>query len=183
MDGTLPRERSVYMEDPQLIPYRESLDERGTFQKILDPRNQAVYGLKDFSAVEMFTTITKKHGIRGMHIQIQPYASRKIVWVTKGEIFDVVINVSAGENQGRVHTFKLSEDIKKFLYVPSNYAHGFQALTDNATVNYLTDSEYKSEFDKGFHMASFNSIWPHEPSVLSPRDWTFPSFEEFCENI
>jgi dTDP-4-dehydrorhamnose 3,5-epimerase len=103
--------------------------------------------------------------------------------VTKGEIFDVIINVSAGENRGKVHTFKLSEDIKKFLYVPSNYAHGFQALTDNATVNYLTDNEYKSEFDKGFHMASFNSIWPHEPSVLSLRDWNFPTFEEFCENI
>ena len=83
VDSTLSRERGAYMEDPRLIPFREFLDERGTFQKILDPRNQAVYGLNDFSAVEVFTTTTKKHGIRGMHVQIQPYASRKIVWVTK----------------------------------------------------------------------------------------------------
>lgn len=165
------------METPRLIHTKMLLDQRGYFQKILSQDILRNVGIPSFKAVEMFSTSTKRFGVRGMHVQVSPHESRKIVWVTQGEIIDLVVNIYSG----MVYTFKLGEESHSALYVPINFAHGFQVLTKKATVNYLTDSEYNRECDVGFHPTSFGFDWPKPVRFLSERDQRLTSFKEFRE--
>ncbi len=164
------------MDDPLLIYVNKNNDERGYFQKILDPVNLRNSGVRTFKAVEMLTTSTIKHGVRGMHIQMPPYQSRKIVWVTSGEILDVLVDLRSK----RVFTFELRDETEFALYVPANFAHGFQVLSDAAIVNYLIDSQYNQEFDTGFNPLTFGFQWPKPVSVMSARDKNLKHFEDFC---
>jgi len=165
------------METPKLINVKKLIDERGYFQKILSQDKLRSIGLPNFEALEMFSTSTKQYGVRGMHVQVSPYASRKIVWVTHGEIIDVVVDVQSGV----VRTFKLSVKTNSALYIPRNFAHGFQVLTKEATVNYLTDAEYSEECDLGFHAQSFDYEWPKPIRFLSERDQKLQTYRKFRE--
>ena len=170
------------MEFPRLIETKLSHDERGSFKKILSLELAQSSGIGSFHAVEMFTSQTKLHGIRGMHIQGEPKSSRKIIWVSRGKILDVVVNVDFGPEYGKIHKFELDENSNFALYVPASHAHGFQALSNNAVVNYLTDCEYAKDYDFGFHPESFDFKWPYAASVMSYRDSSLPPFGEFGGN-
>lgn len=167
------------METPRLISVDKLIDNRGYFQKILSQDKLRSIGIPNFEALEMFSTSTKKYGVRGMHVQISPQASRKIVWVTEGEIIDVVVDIQSCVTR----TFKLSAKTSKALYVPANFAHGFQVLTKRATVNYLTDAEYSRECDVGFHVKSFGYQWPKPIRYLSERDQKLQDFREFHDEF
>jgi dTDP-4-dehydrorhamnose 3,5-epimerase len=168
---------SIVTEQPTLISVSKVEDARGYFQKFLDPRKLCHHGIAKFQALEMFSTSTKKYGIRGMHIQVSPHQSRKIVWVGSGEILDVLVDVISGE----VYTFELHENSELVLYIPPNFAHGFQAMADGTQVNYVTDARYNKECDTGFNPFSFGFKWPKPVSVLSERDQKLMDFEGFCE--
>lgn len=165
------------MKTPVLTNMRKTLDKRGDFKKILDQDVLQNMGIEFFRAVEMFSSTTKKFGVRGMHIQGQPNKCRKLIWVTKGCILDVVVNVQSGE----VFSFYMDDSLDKVLYVPENFAHGFQALSDKATVNYLTDAKYDPKSDTGFHVESFGFNWPEPIGVISERDQNLANFKEFNE--
>lgn len=163
------------MNKPLLVTASRMVDNRGYFQKILDPVKLGETGIDEFRASEMFTTVTKQNGIRGMHIQVSPCASRKLIWVTQGEILDVVVDTGSKE----IFTFDLNENAENLLYVPHNFAHGFQVLSSSATVNYLTDVPYCGESDVGFNPLTFGFKWPRPVSVLSNRDQSLPSLKDF----
>jgi dTDP-4-dehydrorhamnose 3,5-epimerase len=164
------------MELPKLLTVKKITDERGYFQKILSQSLQRELGIEEFRALEMFSTSTTRYGVRGMHIQVPPCETRKILWVSQGEIIDVLVDVNSGE----IFTFKLNENSERALYIPNSFAHGFQVISDNATVNYLTDNEFNQEFDSGFHFNSFGFTWPKPIGVVSKKDQGLASFKEFC---
>jgi dTDP-4-dehydrorhamnose 3,5-epimerase len=163
------------MNKPILFTSARMNDSRGYFKKILNPIKLREFGIQEFRASEMFTTVTRQNGIRGMHIQVSPCASRKLIWVTQGEILDVVVDTGSKE----IFTFDLSENAENLLYVPHNLAHGFQVLSSSATVNYLTDVPYCEASDVGFNPLTFGFKWPRPVSVVSNRDQRLPSLRDF----
>lgn len=166
------------MDEPKLINHNFYRDSRGFFRKVLDQEHLRETGIETFQASEMFTTSTKRYGVRGMHVQIEPFASRKLVWVTEGEILDVLVNLRTKT----VFTFELSRDCRQMLYIPRHFAHGFQVLSRNATLNYLTDVEYNRQYDTGFHVKSFDFNWPKPIGAISERDQNLADFKEFNES-
>jgi len=165
------------MNKPLLVTASRIVDNRGYFQKILDSIRLEESGIDEFRASEMFTTVTRQNGIRGMHVQISPVASRKLIWVTQGKILDVIVDLNSRE----VFTFDLNENSENLLYVPANFAHGFQVLSSSATVNYLTDVAYCRDSDVGFNPLTFDFKWPRPVSIMSNRDQSLPSFRDFCD--
>jgi dTDP-4-dehydrorhamnose 3,5-epimerase len=83
------------------------------------------------------STNDKKYTFRGLHYQNNPRQT-KCIKVIKGKILDIWVDLDTRE----VRTFRL--DNTEFLFVPSNYAHGFLTLEDNTIVTYLVNGEYNS---------------------------------------
>jgi dTDP-4-dehydrorhamnose 3,5-epimerase len=76
-----------------------------------------------------------------MHLQMQPFAQAKLIRVCYGEIIDVAVDCRpASESFGKHVAVRLSGKNKRQLWIPEGFAHGFQVLSDECTVNYLVNA-------------------------------------------
>lgn len=162
-------------DQPVLFPAFHMSDARGTFSK---PYSHA-YGGVPFTIRELFWSTSAKGAVRGMHFQLPPSATAKLVWVSAGEIVDVLVDIRQGPDYGTVFQYHLSAERGAALLVPVGFAHGFQALTDGALVNYAQDREFDGAADAGINWRSMDFEWPLEPTVTSPRDDALPSLSDF----
>jgi dTDP-4-dehydrorhamnose 3,5-epimerase len=97
-------------------------------------------------------------------------------------MYDVIIDLRADSS-----TFKqwlgveLTSEDTKALYVPANFAHGFQTLVDNTEVSYHTSSYYQPSSERGVRWddPAFNISWPDiESRIIVARDREYPDFEK-----
>jgi dTDP-4-dehydrorhamnose 3,5-epimerase len=75
----------------------------------------------------------------------------------------------------------LTGDDTKALYVPPNFAHGFQTLQDNTEVSYHTSAYYQPASERGVRWddAAFNITWPQTGArIINARDRELPDFEK-----
>jgi len=65
------------------------------------------------------------------------------------------------------------------LYVPEMFAHGYQALTDDAEVVYQVGEFYTPGYEKGlrYNDPFFNIEWPLDVTVISDKDASWPLLE------
>ena len=92
---------------------------------------------------------SSKGVLRGLHYQLPPKAQGKLVRVTLGEVFDVVVDIrKASPTFGQWVGEVLSAENKKQLWIPEGFAHGFLTLSETAEVLYKTTDYYAPEFER-----------------------------------
>lgn len=112
--------------------------------------------------------------LRGMHFQIK-YPQGKLVRVTKGEVYDVAVDIRPGSA-----TYKqwegayLSAENKRQLYIPPGFAHGFLVISETAEFCYKCSEFYHPE-DEGrlkWNDPELGIDWPAEGMeiLLSEKD-------------
>jgi len=86
--------------------------------------------------------------LRGLHYQVK-HAQGKLVRVTQGAVFDVVVDIRQGSPMfGKWFGLELSAENKKQLWVPEGLAHGFLVTSENAEFLYKTTDYYHPEFER-----------------------------------
>jgi dTDP-4-dehydrorhamnose 3,5-epimerase len=119
-------------------------DFRGSFMESFNKRDFKNLTGIDADFVQDNHSISKRGVIRGLHYQIKN-PQGKLVRVTKGSIYDVVVDMrrsSAGF--GHWHGVMLSEENRNQFWIPPGFAHGFKVLSEVAEVQYkVTDYQYK----------------------------------------
>ncbi len=124
---------------------------------------------------------SKKGVIRGMHFQKPPKSQSKLVFVTKGEIFDVVVDIRRDSSTfGKWIGETLSETNHKLLYVPEGFAHGFCVLSQEAEIFYKTSKEYSPEHDNGiiWNDPEIDISWPIDNPIISKKDLNLPLLKD-----
>ncbi len=88
------------------------------------------------------------HGIlRGLHYQTQN-TQGKLVRVTKGEVFDVAVDMRKDSATfGQWVGVLLSAENKRQLWVPEGFAHGFYVTSDEAEFVYKCTDYYNPNGD------------------------------------
>jgi dTDP-4-dehydrorhamnose 3,5-epimerase len=162
-----------------IIDLEPQHDERGYFARSICRDEFAKRGLHvDF--VQCNISFNRIRGIlRGMHYQAAPHAEVKLIRVTAGEIFDVIVDVRPESPAfGKWLAVELSAKKPRMLYVPKVLAHGFITLSDATEVFYQMGNFYHPHSACGFRWNDpfFNIRWPVEPSVISQRDSGYPDF-------
>ena len=168
--------KGAFVIEPEIIK-----DERGFFARTFCREEFAAHGLNPNVAQCNISFNPKKGTLRGMHYQAKPYAEVKLVRCTKGAIYDVVIDLRADSP-----TFKkwfaveLPAKNSKMLYVPENFAHGFQTLEENTEVFYQMSEFYRPEYARGVRWddPAFGIEWPTGPRIIADRDLDHPDFRE-----
>lgn len=115
-----------------------------------------------------------------MHYQASPHEEIKVVRCTSGAIYDVVIDLRL-----KSPTFKqwisveLTAENCRMLYIPKEFAHGFQTLEDNTEVFYQISEFYYPECARGikWNDSTFGIDWPLEISIISEKDLSYPLFK------
>jgi len=121
----------------------------------------------------------KKGTLRGMHYQVSPFEETKLVRCTKGEIFDVIIDLRLDSQTFKKYfSVLLNEENRLMLYVPPGFAHGFQTMTDNAEVFYQMSQLYSPEHARGVRWNDpvFGIQWPDDKRIIIDRDLNYPDF-------
>ncbi|MCK5091594.1 MAG: dTDP-4-dehydrorhamnose 3,5-epimerase family protein, partial [Gammaproteobacteria bacterium] len=70
------------------------------------------------------------------------------------------------------------------MYVPKGFAHGFQTLTDDATVYYHMSQQYIKKHSVGINYKdpSIGIEWPINTTTISDRDRNLPFLEKIQGN-
>jgi dTDP-4-dehydrorhamnose 3,5-epimerase len=148
-------------------------DARGFF---LESYNRKVFaqatGL-DVDFVQDNHSRSAKNVLRGLHYQIrQPQG--KLVRVTAGEIWDVVVDLRrASPTFGQWFGATLDAAVRRMLWVPAGFAHGFVTISDFAEVQYKATDYYAPEHERSllWNDPVLGIQWPlaGEP-LLSDKD-------------
>lgn len=165
----------------KVLPLSPFFDLRGRFVKDFSTEYLEMHNI-EFTLAENFYTISKKNVFRGLHIQKEPHAARKIVSVIKGKITDFIFDLRPDSKTfGKFVSVEMSEDSNFFLYIPKGLAHGYIAQTENTIVSYKTDIAFCKVCDSGI-----NPSWvlQHEKVqvadlIISARDKSLGTPEEF----
>ncbi len=154
-------------------------DNRGTFIKTFHESAFKESGLTT-SFAEEYHSLSKKGVLRGLHFQIPPHDHIKVIYAASGKIFDAIVDLRVGSpTYGEHAIFELSDENASLLYLPSGIAHGFYVLSDYALVMYKVTTTYAPEHDTGILWNSVGIPWPDTSPIMSERDKTFPSLDEF----
>jgi len=130
---------------------------------------------------ESYFSVSQKNVIRGMHFQIPPHDHHKLVYVAKGAILDVVLDIRKDSSTyGKYEVFEINEKNHRSIYIPKGMAHGFLSLEDNTITVYNVSTVYDASSDAGVRYDSFGYHWNNvEHPIVSGRDLTFSELELF----
>lgn len=120
--------------------------------------------------------------LRGLHFQLPPKAQSKLVRVTRGAVYDVVVDLRLGSpTYGTWYAVTLSEENQLQLLIPKGFAHGYLTLGSGVEFMYKVDEVYSPDYDSGlaWNDPDFNIPWPEKTPVLSPKDASLPFFKDF----
>jgi len=167
----------------ELEPFQ---DERGEFYRVLCKNELKEIGHKKEIVQINFSNTIKEGAIRGMHFQYPPKSEIKIVKCLKGSIFDIAIDLrKKSPTFLQWHGEILSSKNLKMMYIPEGFAHGFQALEDNAEVIYFVSEFYSPEFEGGvkYNDPRINIKWPLKITMISQKDKILKLLDSTFEGI
>jgi dTDP-4-dehydrorhamnose 3,5-epimerase len=115
--------------------------------------------------------------MRGLHFQKPPHAQAKLVWVSRGAVYDAVVDLRRGSPAyGKCYGLVLSEANMLRLFVPKGFAHGYMTLEPGTEVHYKVNSYYQPDSEAGirFDDPALAIAWPAIEPVLSEKDKGLP---------
>jgi dTDP-4-dehydrorhamnose 3,5-epimerase len=160
-----------------VVEMEPSCDERGSFGRAFSAREFRERGLVgDLTEISISHNL-RRGTLRGMHYQSEPHAETKLVRVTQGAAFDVIVDIRTGSpTWGRWFALELTAKNGLALYIPAGFAHGFLTLEDNTDILYQITDTFHAGSATGFawNDSSVNIRWPQIPDVISSKDGALP---------
>ena len=167
LDGVLTVEPKVFS------------DQRGIFYEVYSAEKYEEHGIPAHF-VQDNHSISVKGVFRGLHSQINP-GQAKLVRVTRGEVFDVVLDIRKNSpTYGKWWSLYLSEKNMLQLYVPLGFAHGFCVVSESVEFLYKCSDYYSPENERGimWNDPDLAIDWPIENPIISEKDNMYPRFSE-----
>ena len=167
--------QGAFIIEPEML-----IDERGAFARTFCRKDFESHGLNGSISQCSISLNTRKYTLRGMHYQKKPFAEAKLVRCSRGVIYDVIVDLRYDSPTFKQWTsVEISAENRKMVYVPVDFAHGFQTLTDGTEVIYQMSEFYSPSHAGGFRWndPSFKIQWPSDNFVISSKDQTYPVFK------
>ena len=156
-------------------------DDRGYFMETYKKTDFAAAGI-DWEFVQDNESSSTRGVLRGLHFQ-KEHTQGKLVRVTRGEVFDVAVDVRPGSATfGQWVGVTLSAEKKNMFYIPEGFAHGFLVLSDAAEFVYKCTDVYDPASEGGvpWNDATIAVDWPKldVPFRISEKDEKHAAFKE-----
>lgn len=163
--------------DVKIVERLRLADDRGSFTRLFCAGELAAHGWAGHPE-QINHTFTRHRGtVRGLHYQHPPHGEIKLVSCIRGEVWDVAVDLRRHSPTFlRWHAERLSADNRRALMIPIGFAHGFQALTDDAELLYCHSASYRADAEGGIDVTDpiLGIAWPLTIINLSERDRGFP---------
>lgn len=167
-----------------IINVNSNKDNRGYSFKPFSLETIAKFKVDDFQVKEVLFSLSQKDVIRGMHFQMNPRESRKIITLIMGNVTDVLIDLRVGSNTfGIINQIDLDESFRKVILVPCGVAHGYKVNSESALMAYLIDENYSVSDDITINPLTIDYDWNVDKPIISKRDIDGISFKDFIKLI
>lgn len=172
--------KETKIEGAFVIGLKKHRDERGSFARTWCREEFRLNGIKA-QPVQANTAFSSKKGtLRGMHYQAEPYAEAKLVRCIRGALFDVMVDLRPDSpSYTQWIGVELTSVNDRMLFVPEGCAHGYQSLSDDTEVCYLSSQFYSPESERGLRWndPAININWPiSENTIISEKDQSWPDY-------
>ena len=153
-------------------------DHRGYFYETWNAKDFQNKINSDTSFVQDNQSFSEKGTLRGLHYQLDPMAQGKLVRVTQGKVFDVIVDLRQNSKTFKSWTsLILNSQEKNQIWVPKGFAHGFLTLSEDAIVEYKVTNYWEKDLERTiiWNDSSISVEWPRldnnlfQPN-LSPKD-------------
>ncbi len=152
-------------------------DARGSLTKILSECGDTPDGR--FDVREVFWSQSQGGVFRGLHVQLPPRATRKLVFVTQGVVRDFLLDLRRGSpTEGTLWETELDATTGGLL-IPDGCAHGFEVVSDSAAMVYLQEDVHSPHHDGGVLFSSAGVVLAAAAPVLSVRDQALVALADF----
>lgn len=162
-------------------------DHRGWFCETYNEAKCREAGIQHVFIQDNHSFSAEKGTLRGLHYQLNDKAQTKLIRCTRGEIFDVAVDIRRDSpTYGQWFGIELTADNKKQLLIPKGFAHGFMTLTPNVEVQYKVDELYSKEHDSGILWSdpAIGIEWPLDiQPILSAKDEQAPLLKDAVNNF
>lgn len=168
--------------DAWIIKPQVFKDERGFFLENYSKKKFLEQGIDVDFVQDNHSMSVQKGVIRGLHFQLPPDTQAKLVRVTKGSVYDVIVDIRKdSETYGQWQGFELTDKNFLMLFIPRGFAHGFVTLEDNTEFTYKCDNFYAPKNEGGiiWNDPTLNIDWPIKEPILSEKDKLHPQFKDF----
>ena len=170
---------STSLSDVVIVRGKRFSDDRGFFSEMYKEKLFLENGIKSFVQDNM--SESSKGVIRGLHWQEEPFGQGKLVTCISGRILDVAVDVRPESKTYGMHVaVELDADEPVSLWVPSGFAHGFQALTDKTRVFYKVTNYWHKDSERSINPLDeeLKIAWPIAGHLLSEKDSEAPRFRD-----
>ncbi len=117
-------------------------DQHGWFFESFNDQNFLQITNSNLKFVQDNHSQSQKGSLRGLHYQLER-AQGKLIRVSKGSIFDVVVDLRRDSTTfGKWFGIELSDQNHRQLWVPPGLAHGFLVISDVAETLYKVTEHY-----------------------------------------
>ena len=157
-------------------------DERGYF---LETYSQDVFdalGIRARFVQDNHAYSASAGVLRGLHFQMPPFAQAKLVWVVRGRVLDVAVDLRRDSpTYGRHFATELSAENRLRMFIPKGFAHGYLTLTPDVEFLYKVDAPYSAMADAGilWNDPDLGIDWPSAEPLLSDKDRSLPRLKGF----
>ncbi|MES2819762.1 MAG: dTDP-4-dehydrorhamnose 3,5-epimerase [Pseudomonadota bacterium] len=148
-------------------------DERGRFARLFCEGSLAAFGQALHIRQINHSRTAHKGAVRGLHYQTPPHAETKLISCLQGAVWDVAVDIRRGSPTFlHWHAERLEAGDGRSLLLPPGFAHGFQALTDQAELLYLHSADYAPGHEGGLSADDPRLAidWPLPIEQRSARD-------------
>lgn len=130
----------------------------------------------------------KKFTLRGLHFQSGEHAQAKLVSCLHGKIFNVAVDLRAGENFGRAYSEVLSFENRRQMYIPRGFAHGYLTLEDDTLMQWCVDNDFCGMAARAVRYDDpdiiwENGAWPAGEYIISEKDWNAMRLRELLNTL
>ena len=174
------------IEGPLVLTPKIFKDSRGYFSETWNQSTFNTILKADVKFVQDNESTSSFGVLRGLHYQLDPKAQGKLVRVSKGIVYDVIVDLRKSSNTfGQWAGIIISENNHYQLWIPRGFAHGFLTISKEAILQYKVTNFWSKEEERSliWNDNHINIVWDQkkynlkEP-ILSQKDSKAPSFNE-----
>lgn len=119
--------------------------------------------------------------LRGLHMQLRPWAQTKLAWCIRGAVLDVAVDLRPDSPSYKQWiAVELTAQNKRRILIPQGFGHGFLTLSDHVEFMYKVDNPYCPEAERviRWNTPELGIDWGTADPILSDKDRAAPMLWE-----
>lgn len=173
------KEKEEIFNAVKIISSEVHSDARGELQQVYNNEIVNLISMGSKQICHTYYSRSRENTIRGLHYQFGVNQDR-LISIISGSILDVVLDIRKDSPTFGCHE-KIHLDSSSLIWIPTGFAHGFQALTNDTIMLYQCTGAYSQDSERCINVfdRTVNIKWKNKKdTIISDKDLSGIEFND-----